>query len=140
QSLTGKRPPDSPVSSWLEIATAIGSELRKWGYYLLWLLPLGLASLLLAPIAPLLWFLFGAWMYSIEYADYPMGNHGLTFSGIRRALRGRRALSLGFGGAVMLVTMTPLLNLLVMPAAVAGATAMTVDHFPEAGEAHRRAV
>ncbi|MEZ5582290.1 MAG: hypothetical protein R3F37_05475 [Candidatus Competibacteraceae bacterium] len=30
-------------------------------------------------IAPLLWLVFGAWMLALQYADYPMGNHGLRF-------------------------------------------------------------
>ena len=133
EHLTGTRPPESPNSIWREALVAVGGELLKWSYYLLWMIPLWLASLLLAPAAPLLWFLFGAWMYSIEYTGYPLGNHGLTFRGIRRSLRNRRGLALGFGGAVTLATMTPLLNFLVMPAAVAGATAMAVAHLPETG-------
>jgi CysZ protein len=39
----------------------------------------------------------------------------------------KRFLNLGFGSAVSVATMTPFLNFLVMPAAVAGATALWVD-------------
>ena len=39
-------------------------------------------------------------------------------------------LSLGFGGAVMLATLIPLFNFLVMPVAVAGATALRVEQIP----------
>ena len=29
--------------------------------------------------APLGWFLLGAWMMSLQFVDYPMGNHRLPF-------------------------------------------------------------
>lgn len=128
--LTGERPPGSPNSPWKEFGVAIFSELKKWLYYLIWLIPLVIASFLLAPIAPVLWFIFGAWMYSIEYSDYPMGNQGMTFTEIRNELSTKRFMSLGFGGMVTVATMIPLVNFIVMPVAVAGATAMRVDQFP----------
>ena len=42
-------------------------------------------------------------------------------------MRERRLLSLGFGGAVMAALAVPVLNFLVIPCAVAGATAMWVE-------------
>jgi CysZ protein len=39
-------------------------------------------------------------------------------------------LSLGFGGAVMLATLIPLFNFLVMPVSVAAATALRVEQIP----------
>ena len=128
--LTGELPPESPNDPWKEIGVAIVSELKKWLYYFLWLIPLLILSFFLAPIAPLLWFLFGAWMYSLEYTDYPMGNHGLTFPEIRKELSNKRFMSFGFGGIVTVATMIPLVNFIIMPVAVAGATAMRVDQFP----------
>lgn len=128
--LTGHEPPGSPRSLWQEIGVAVLSELRKWLYYLLWLIPLAIVSILLVPLAPVLWFLFGAWMYSIEYTDYPLGNHGLTFPQIRRKVGEQRFLSLGFGSAVTLATMIPVFNFLVMPVAVAAATALRVEQMP----------
>ena len=38
-------------------------------------------------------------------------------------------LVLGFGGAVMIGTMIPVVNFIILPCAVAGATAMCLDHF-----------
>ena len=128
--LTGQEPPESPRNLWQEIGVAVLSELKKWLYYLLWLIPLVIVSILLVPLAPVLWFLFGAWMYSIEYADYPLGNYGLTFPQIRRKVAEQRFLSLGFGSAVTLVTMIPVFNFLVMPVAVAAATALRVEQMP----------
>ena len=115
------------------IVPALLSELRKLGYLLLWGIPVGL--LFLVPgvnvIAPFSWLVFSAWMLAIEYADYPLGKRGLSLSKQRECLRGRRALSFGFGGMVLLVTMLPGLNFLVIPTAVAGATLMWTEQHPD---------
>jgi CysZ protein len=55
-----------------------------------------------------------------------MANHGLKFREMRRRLRGRPVLSLGFGAATAGLTMVPVVNFIAMPSAVAGATAMWV--------------
>lgn len=128
--LTGKNPIGSERSLWAEFGESVLSEVKKWGYYALWAIPLFIISWFIAPIAPFLWFVFGAWMFSIEYLDYPMGNYGLTFSDIRKQIAKKRTLSLSFGSAVTLATMIPIFNFIVMPVAVAGATAMRVERFP----------
>ena len=81
-------------------------------------------------IAPVLWVLFSAWMLALEYADYPLGQRGLTFREQRRLLRRHWPLTLGFGGMTLLLTLIPVLNFLVMPAAVIGATLMWVRETP----------
>jgi len=128
--LTGKNPVGSERKLWAEFGVMVLSELKKWGYYALWAIPLFIVSWFVAPVAPFLWFVFGAWMFSIEYLDYPMGNYGLTFSDIRKQIATKRSLAMGFGSAVTLATMIPIFNFIVMPVAVAGATAMRVDKFP----------
>ena len=75
-------------------------------------------------IAPFLWLAFSAWFLSLEYMDYPMGNHGLDFRAQLGALKKNRLTALGFGGGLTLLMMIPVLNFAAMPAAVAGATAM----------------
>jgi CysZ protein len=76
--------------------------------------------------APLLWFLYTAWILTLEYSDFPMGNHGLKFAEMRARLRRKRLLGLSFGAATAGMTMVPVLNFIVMPSAVAGATAMWI--------------
>ena len=71
---------------------------------------------------PLAWFLLGAWMMSLQFVDYPMDNHRLPFRDVRDACAARRLSTTGFGGAVAFFTGIPLLNLVVIPAAVIGAT------------------
>ena len=114
-----------------EVVRTARSELRKLAYLLVRAVPLLLLMLIpgLNVLASLAWLAFGAWMMAIQYADYPMGNHGLTFTEQRRQLGERRLMSMGFGGMVMMVMVVPVLNFVVMPASVAGATAMWVDHY-----------
>lgn len=111
-----------------EVKVALIGETRKMLYTLKCLIPLLLVFLILFflpmvnSLIPVIWFLFGAWMLSINYADYPMGNHGLVFSQEKDILKQRRRLSIGFGSAIMLMTMVPVLNFFAVPVGVAGAT------------------
>lgn len=114
-----------------EAPQAIFDELRKLGYMALLAIPLLILSLFIAPIAPFLWMIFSAWMLTLEYADYPMGNNNLRFPEQRRLLRQNKLLSLGFGGATLFATMIPIVNFLVMPAAVAGATKLWISQIKE---------
>ena len=113
---------------------SLASEVRKLVYFLVRAVPL--LVLMLIPgvnvIATALWLVLSAWMLAVEYADYPMANHGLTFPRQRKLLAGRRFLTLGFGGAMTVVLMVPFLNFLLIPAGVAGATAMWVDQLSHA--------
>jgi CysZ protein len=104
------------------------SESRKIIYMLKWLPVLIIISLIpgLNIIAPFAWALYGAWMLTLQYTDYPMGNHELFVKDELKLLRKHRSSSLGFGGAVTLMTTIPVLNFFAMPAAVAGGTAFWV--------------
>ncbi|MES1944985.1 sulfate transport protein CysZ [Salinisphaera sp. PC39] len=127
--LTGHEP-ETGMTLWGEIADGAVGEARRLLYYAGRALLLGLLSLVLLfipvvnALVPILWFAFGAYMLAFEYLDAPMGNRGLPFAIKRRRLAERRWLGLGFGGTVTLITALPLINLVVMPAAVAGATAL----------------
>jgi len=109
-----------------DIVPSLMSELRKLVYFLLRAVPLGILFLIPGPniAAPFLWLLFSAWMLTIQYIDYPMANHRLFFNEQRRRLRMRPLLALGFGATALLFTLVPVINFLVMPVAVAGATAL----------------
>jgi len=115
------------------IPRSIGREISKLTYYLPRVLLLLVLTLIpgINVIAPWLWILFGAWMMSIQYIDYPMDNNGVNFQKMKRSLSEQRLLHLGFGGGVSLLLMIPLVNFFVMPVAVAGATALYVsEHEP----------
>jgi CysZ protein len=107
---------------------------REWSKFTYWL-PKALLCLLLFLIpgvnliAPVIWLLFSAWMMAIQYIDYPMDNHKVPFPEMLAQLRANRGGCLGFGGTVMLVTLIPVVNILAMPIAVAGATALWYDNY-----------
>jgi CysZ protein len=106
------------------IPQAIGRELSKMMYYLPRALILFAFTFvpLLNVVSPLLWLLFGAWMMSIQYCDYPMDNNKVPFKRMTQLLAERRLTSISFGGIVQIGSLVPILNLIVMPAAVIGAT------------------
>ncbi len=135
EKLTG-RDINSNVSLITIIKDSIMSQIGKLLYIMLWSLVLLLISIIpvINVISPFLWIIFGSWLLSLEYLDYPMGNHDLTFKQQKAALKKRRGLSLGFGGSVMVLTSIPVINFIVMPVAVAGATAMWVDQFAQNSE------
>ena len=112
-------------------------EWQKFAYFL----PkaIGLFLLLLIPalgqtIGPILWFIFSAWIMAIQYCDYPFDNHKVSFPTMKRQLKQKQSKAYGFGILVALFTMIPILNLIVMPVAVCGATAMWVEEFKEANK------
>ena len=108
----------------LALPRGIVRELAKLLYYV----PMAAFVLLLSfvpglnAVAPVLWFLLGAWMMSIQFVDYPMDNHQLSFADVKEAVRSRRLSSMGFGGMVALCASIPVVNFFVVPAAVVGAT------------------
>lgn len=128
EMLTGKDV-NSGVSLLTIIKDSILSQIGKLFYIALWTLGLLIVSLIpvINFISPVLWVVFGSWLLSLEYLDYPMGNHDLTFRQQKQRLATRRGLALGFGGGVMVMTSIPVINFIAMPVAVAGATAMWVD-------------
>lgn len=113
---------------------SIGRQLHLIAYYvgrsllclILFIIPL------VHVVAGLVWLLFGAWMMGLQYADYTMDLHGVSVREMRRRLGRDKPLVWGFGLAVLLCTMLPIINILLMPAAVAGATRMCFDHFKDA--------
>jgi len=77
--------------------------------------------------AGVLWFLFNAWMMSIQHLDYPMDNNRISFKELKQQISLQRWTTLGFGSSVLILGLIPLINLLVIPAAVAGATTWWVQ-------------
>lgn len=132
EHLTGKAP-DTGMTMAQEAVQSIRVELGLLWFFLSRAALLGIVSLLLfwIPVVntllPVLWFVFSAYMLALEYLDHPMANHGLEFADKRRLLAQHRGLSLSFGATATFLTTLPLVNLVIMPAAVAGATQAWVD-------------
>lgn len=143
--LIGDQPTDSELKSEFktkskqqilrDTVVIIVNELKKIRYFILWSVPLLILFFIpgLNIIAPFLWFAFTAWMFALEYTDYPMGNHEILFQDQRQYLKKVKLRTLGFGSAISFATMIPFLNFLVMPAAVAGATLYWVEQLRNDG-------
>jgi CysZ protein len=112
-----------------DIPRTLARELQKLTYYLpraigffilLWILPV---------IGQVMWFLFVAWMMAVQYKDYPFDNHKVPFSTMKQTIQQHKGLSYSFGISVTVFSMIPIVNLIVMPVAICGATALWVDHY-----------
>lgn len=127
--------PQSDDSIWnfiKDIPRIMKRELQKLAYYIIWCIPLLLTYFI--PVfgqfvTPVLWFIFTAWMINIQYADYAFDNHKVSFYQMRQLLQQDKIDNTGFGALVSIFTMVPILNLIIMPIAVCGATAMWVDRY-----------
>lgn len=84
---------------------------------LLWFVPV-VGHLVYLVANPLL----GAYFFAVEFFDFPLGRRRLTTAQRFRFINRHKGESVGFGLAVFLTTMIPLLNFLMMPAATVGAT------------------
>jgi CysZ protein len=73
-------------------------------------------------VVPVIGALVGGWFLALELVGAPFYRRGMRLKQRRAALRTRRALALGFGAAVFACFLIPLGAVLIMPAAVAGAT------------------
>lgn len=112
-----------------DIPRTLAREWKKLTYYipravgffiLLWILPI---------IGQIIWFLFIAWMMAIQYKDYPFDNHKIPFHTMKQSLKAHQGLSYSFGITVALFSMIPIINLIIMPVAICGATALWIDHY-----------
>ncbi|NOR70957.1 MAG: sulfate transporter CysZ [Methylomarinum sp.] len=106
------------------ITQVVLAELKRMGYLASRMLPL--LILFIIPvvnlIAPFLWVLFGAWGMGLEFMAYPLENKGLLFAQQKDEAKNRRIGVLSFGGLTVVGLSIPVLNLIIAPAAVIGAT------------------
>lgn len=105
-------------------------ECQKWAYFLPRML--GCFILFFIPVigqtlAPIVWLVFAGWMMAIQYADYPFDNHKVPFVVMRKTLGQRFGKNITFGMIISFCTTIPVLNFIIMPIAVCGATAAWVD-------------
>ncbi|MEE9524174.1 MAG: sulfate transporter CysZ [Thermodesulfovibrionales bacterium] len=142
EMVTGSKSADKNggISSFIsEIPASLLNELRKIMYYVIFsALILILAFVPVGNIVfPFIWLVFSSWMLVLEYLSYPMENRGMKFRQVRKEAGKKPLMSIGFGLAVMCSTMLPLINFVIMPAAVAGATIMWIDQYREDGVGHQ---
>lgn len=119
------------ASAFTGFPAAMASEGRKLIYFLFIIIVLTVLTIIpgINLVTPVLWPLATGWMLTLEYTAYPSEAAGNQFPLTRRKARENRMMSLGFGTTAMLFTVIPVVNLLVIPAAVAGATAMWAEQW-----------
>lgn len=126
--LTGQSLGDTGVLDIVkDIPRTLAREFAKLAYYIPRAIGFLLLLFLLPVVGQVLWFLFSAWMMAIQYCDYPMDNNRRSFSAMKHAIASKRLTSLGFGAGVMAGTMIPVVNFIIMPAAICGATVYWVE-------------
>jgi len=122
------------------VVSTLRREARKMVYFLPRVFAVVLLSVLLyfVPVVnllvPVMAFLWGAWSMAVEFLDYPADLREVSFDEMLAQARARRPLSYGFGALALLGTSVPVLNLLALPAAVTGATALWFEEIAPAGE------
>ena len=113
---------------WKELARSVGEAVRLLAFSVLIAILVFLIGLI--PVAgqvaaPILGGVVGGWALVVELTGIPFARRGLRLRQRRRILRRYGWLSLGFGVAVFVCFLVPFGAVLVMPAAVAGATLLT---------------
>lgn len=106
------------------LAKVMAAELKRVAYLATRAVPLLILFVIpgINIIAPFLWALFGAWGMALEYLAYPLENEGVLFSEQKQLAKDMRLGALSFGGLTMMGLTLPVLNIIVAPAAVIGAT------------------
>ena len=110
------------------IVGAVAREISKLLYVLPRLLLLMLVSIipLLNTLAPLLWVSFCGWMVAIQYCDYGADNNQVSFRVLRKRMALHKLSAVSFGVPINIMLAIPLVNLFLLPIAVAGGTVFWV--------------
>jgi CysZ protein len=134
RQLGARLPPLEETRWWNALLPALAQEWQKLRYFggLLLLLALSVLVPGLNGLSPLLWCLGGAWMLALEFLDGVFSRHGHPFPAALNCLRQHRACVYGFGLSAVALSVVPLLNCLLLPAGVAGATLLFHRHFQDA--------
>ena len=130
-NICGESVPEESISSM--ILRTLRREMVKLFYFISRgvLVIIGLFMLSFVPLlnlfVPLIALLWGTWVMTLQYIDYPADNHQMPFSALRQRLKQQRLSSIGFGGVIMLASMIPVINIFIMPIAVAGGTLFWIN-------------
>jgi len=134
ETLVGEAPAESSLGFWSRFGRTLADTLRL----LLLTILVSLVVLLIGFIpvvgtvaGAILGALVGGWFLTLELCGFAFEARGLRLRDRRRALAARRARTLGFGVATYLLFLVPFVAIVVMPAAVAGATLLSRDALGE---------
>jgi len=121
----GDAPADLGAGFWRGLAKSVGDSLRlllATASIGLLLFAGGFVPVVGQTVVPVLAAVTGGWFLTVELTGFAFDARGRTLRERRRALGLRRAHTLGFGTVTWLSFLVPFGAVLVMPAAVAGAT------------------
>lgn len=116
----------TPLTFWRSFGGGILLVLRAIGYGLLTFLA-GLLPVVGAVAGPVTGVLLGGHLIQRELTTRPLEARGIDGAARARLIRGSRARALGFGVATQLLYLVPGGAIVVMPAAVVGATLLARD-------------
>lgn len=129
--------PESEGSALASIARGVGNGIR-----LLLLTSAVGAALLLVGLIPFVGqvlaltvgALFGGWVLALELTGFAFDARGLTLRERRRMLGRRRSRTIAFGVATYVLFLIPLVAIVLMPSAVAGATLLAREALEEGAD------
>lgn len=75
------------------------------------------------------WFIFSSWFTCLTYLDYPSDNQNISIVKVRDWMSRYKWLAFGFGMSTLVAATIPIVNLFVIPAAVAGATKLWIEQY-----------
>lgn len=114
-----------------DVFRTLGLELSKWSLYAAVMGPLLLINWLIPGFGSVLYMLAGigitALFFAVDYLDFPAARRDLPVRERVRFARTHWPATLGLGLGIWAFLFIPVVNLLFMPAAVAGATLLFLD-------------
>jgi CysZ protein len=124
-------PPFSIGALLREVVRTLRVETGKLAIYLVVMGPLFVLSYLVPGVGQVVYTLFGVFFtmtyFAVDYVDWPASRRGLGLRDRIAFFRAHKASMLGFGAGVWVLLLIPFVNLLFMPAAVAGGTRLFLD-------------
>ena len=126
----GDAPADGGESFWRSARRGIGNGLRLFALAMLFgvlTFAGGFVPVIGQSVVPVLAALVGGWVLTLELTGYAFDARRFSLRERRRMLSANRAGTLGFGLLTYLLFLVPFAAVVIMPAAVAGATMLSRD-------------
>lgn len=122
---------DNSLKTWLLLAPrTIIREIRKILMFMPWALLILVCSFI--PIINLftavMWFVLVVFYNIVLFTDYPFDNNEHSLKTLKAFIRKQRGLLLSFGFLTTIGLMIPIVNIIIIPVAIIGATKIYVDH------------
>ncbi|MFC0860679.1 EI24 domain-containing protein [Sphaerimonospora cavernae] len=129
--------PDGPEQPfWRSFFRSIRDSVITLGYVLMFTIPLfvlGFVPVIGQTVVPVLGAIVSGFFLTVELTALAMERRGLARRERFALLRSNKAVSLGFGVPIFLAFLVPLVSVIIMPAAVAGAAMLVRLHLARPG-------